>query len=522
MTLPVSRARRLTCGASLVAALALGGGTLPAQRAASREAPAGTISHVWKPERGEGTQVTAIAVRTVVETLPAEAAERFTLSVPITYAGVRGIAERVQDLVVRDEEGDVPLVAEDEAPHPGGFPHYRRWRAQRRLRLPLTLTYRALAPDRLVGGPPFGLYAAHGGVSGAGSGFLVLPEGRWRATSRVRWDLSELGSGARAVTTFGEGEFEVQGSPAELRQGWIMAGPIGRYPAQGAGSGFFAFWLGEPMWDAQEEMAWANRMYQWLGQSYRYLDPLPPYRVFVRVGGRGGTALANSFMVGAAARAAGATAEGQSPRGTITHEMGHMFVGGIEAPMGVSSWFSEGLNTYYTRLLPLRGGFTSVEDYGREINRDMDRYYFNVARNLSADSIVRVGFNDENIRHIPYTRGSLYFADLDSKIRAHSRGRRNLDAVLLDEFRRRQGGEPFSHDTWIATVVREAGAGARADFEGIILRGDQTLVPASDAFGPCFVRRATPARTVDGRERGPGYEWVRVAGVADEECRKPW
>ena len=67
-----------------------------------------------------------------------------------------------------------------------------------------------------------------------------------------------------------------------------------------------------------------------------------------------------------------------------------------------------------------------------------------------------------------------------------------------------------------------AGPTAREDFESVILRGDRTLVPPSDAFGPCFERRPTPAATVSGRERGPGFEWVRVAGKSDEECRRPW
>ncbi len=484
-----------------------------------RETPSGTIEHTWTPLRDGAAQVWAIQVRTVVRGLPQESSTPFSLDVPITYAGVRGIADRVQGLQVRDAQGAVPFTTHDDAPHPGGFPHYRRFRAQRGVSWPVTVTYRSLAPRSLIGGPPFGLYSAHGGVSGAGSGFLVLPEGDLTVTTRVRWDLSAMSANSRAVTSWGEGDFTLSGSPAEVRQGWIMAGPVGRYPATGDGRGFSAYWLGTPAWDPVREMEWAARMYAWLGASYRYLQPLPDYRVFVRVGWNGGTALGNSFMGGASLRAPGAPPGGEAARTTYAHEMGHLFVGGIEAPLGVSSWFSEGLNVYYTRLLPMRGGFTSVEAYGREINRDFSSYWHNPARNLSADSIVRIGFNDGNVRHIPYTRGSLYFADLDARIRTHSGGRRTLDEVVLELFVRRKEGTPITHELWRVTVDREAGPGASADFDAIILRGEHLILPASDAFGPCFARRETAPGAASGTASGPGYEWVRVSGIPDDDCR---
>jgi predicted metalloprotease with PDZ domain len=166
----------------------------------------------------------------------------------------------------------------------------------------------------------------------------------------------------------------------------------------------------------------------------------------------------------------------------------------------------------------MRGGFTSVDDYGRDVNRDFRDYYGNVARNLSADSIVRVGFNDNNVRHIPYVRGSLYFADLDSKIRAYSKGRRNLDKVLFDVFQSRERGARFTHDTWKQIVEQEAGPGSADAFERIILRGE-TVLPASDAFGPCFERR--PTRIMVGGVERDSYEWVRVASIPDEKCREP-
>lgn len=493
---------------------------LAAQGSGAARAPVGSIAHTWKPIRDGGPEIVAIDVRTEVTELPASAGDGFSLKVPIVYANVTGIAERTLNLSVRDAAGEVPLTVEDDPPAPGGFPYYRHLRASRRVTFPLAYTYRSLSQTGQFRGPPFGLFSAAGGISGAGSGFLVLPEGDLVVTTRVHWDLSGLAAGATALTSFGDGDFTLRGEPSAPTQGWIMAGVLGGYSSPNGGA-FSAAWTGTPAWDPAAEMRWASEMFTWLGKSYGYLNPLPRYRVFIRTGGtRGvGTALDNSFMMSAPPRDAGAPAQGEAPRETITHEMGHLFVGQVDAPQGVSSWFSEGLNTYYTRVLPMRGGFTSVEEYGRQVNTAFQEYWFGVARNFSADSITKIGFADEKVRHMPYVRSSLYFADLDAKIRAHSGGRRTLDEVLRELFERRARGERFNHEMWVATVTREAGPGAGADFEQLILKGSATLVPTPGAFGPCFTRRETSATVVNGAPRAAGFEWIRVPGVADSTCR---
>jgi len=504
-------------------ALALAGPAWSYAPAAPAALP--VVRQVWKPVRDGGEQVTAIEVRASLESFPDSTGLALVFGVPITYAGVPGIADRVEDLVVTDPSGAVPLRNVDDPTDPSGYPFFRHFILGRPVAYPVRLTYRSLAPTTPPRGPPFGLYSAWGGVSGAGSGFLVLPELGDSVRNLVHWDLSDLAAGSTAATSFGEGDFELLAPPGQLAQSWVMAGPMGRYPASGE-SGFTAFWLGSPSYDPDQEMAWAARMYRYLGDFYDYLRPLPSYRVFLRVGqpgdrfNRSGTALDSSFMAGAEMRPDGAGPEGEANRETLTHEMGHLFVGGIDEPAGVSSWFSEGLNTYYTRLLPMRGGFVSVDRYVRDVNGAFRTYYLSRSRNLSADSIARIGFGDEEVRHIPYFRGSLYFANLDSQIRAWSKGSRSLDVVLREQFVRRARGEPFDHAAWIRLVTREAGPTAAEEFEAVILRGDRTLVPAPDAFGPCLARQRAVLIAADGR-RMAGYEWIRRAGWSDAACRRP-
>lgn len=471
-----------------------------------------------RPVRDGGTQVTAIEVHSVLRGAPAPG-EPFSLTAPIVYAALTGVADRVEDLTVADRHGPVEFEIEDDPPVKGGFPYFRHWRASRDVAPPVTIEYRSIVqPAGSPDGPPFGIRPSAGGVSGAGSGFLVLPEDVGSAALSVRWDLGRLAPGSIAASSFGDGDYRLEGPPQRLMQGWYMAGPPGRYPESGDANGFSATWLGSPPWDPLAEMRFAGDVYAYLAEHFPHLDPVPRYRVFIRVLDTrpygGGTALTNSFMLSRGPTRPDESTEG--PDGLFFHEMIHQFVGGIEGPVGVTSWFSEGLTSYYTTLLQFRGGFSSLEEYGAAVNDVFRRYWTSPARNWPAGRIVETGFGDEDVRHTPYVRGHLYFADLDSRIRTASEGTRSLDVVLRELFARREAGETFDRAAWIELVETEAGPGAGAFFEAVILRGE-TIIPAPDAFGPCYRRR--PAVMELGGESIEGFEWARTGRLSSDDCR---
>ncbi|MDP2213435.1 hypothetical protein [Phenylobacterium sp.] len=500
------------CGATALAILTLAACAKPVTAAE----PATFQIHI-KPVTGSKPQADALEVRW---TLDLPAGSDFDLTAPITYAGVEGVADRIESLSARDGSGPITFTIRDDPPHPGGFPHFRHWTAERPVSGEVEVAYvaRARSPGGR-GGPPFDLRASGGGLSGAGSGFLLLPRGAATSRSHLSWDLADLPGGSGARTTFGDGDVQIDGPPSRLMQGWYMAGPFGHYEGAGDSAGFNAAWLGRAPFDAAAEMAWAADAYAYLGEAFGYLDPVPPYRVFMRfVDGApcgGGTALGASFMYARCALAEGETAP--SPRETLIHEMVHMWVGGIEGPQGVTSWFTEGLTTHYTRLMMLRGGLDSVDAYGAHINNSAQALYGLAAQDMTAQEIVAVGFADGDIRHIPYHRGAFYFADLDARIREQSGGTRTLDTVLRPMFEGRQAGEIFDHAAWITLVSAEIGPAAQAEFEARILRGE-AFAPHPNAFGPCFARRD---KTYEIEGRGPvdRYEWVRLTDVPDDLCR---
>lgn len=486
--------------------------------ACGRGAPAATgpaFDLTLRPVRSGAAEVSAIEVRWELRGAP----DSLTLSAPIVYAGVTGIADRIERLTVRDRSGLLAVETQDDPAAPGGFPYFRHWRFSRPIRSPVTVTYRArIQPDGERNGPPFSLRASGGGVSGAGPGFLLLPDDTASMAIRVAWDLGDLGPGAIAVTSYGEGDVALDGTLERVQQAWYLAGPAGRYPVRGDTAGFSAAWLGAPPFDAAAEMRWTGQLYAALARAFGYLVPAPRYRVFMRFLAAapcgGGTALEGSFML---SRCVGpADTSTAAPRDTFIHELVHQWVGQIEGPRAVTSWFSEGLTTHYARLLPMRGGLMSVDWYGARIAESTEGYYGSPGRNLPADSIAALGFGNENIRHVPYHRGALYFASLDARIRRASQGRRTLDDLMRGLFERRLRGARFDHEAWVSAVTAELGAEAGAEFEAVILRGE-TLVPPSDAFGPCFARRERTYRM--GGVGRAGFAWVRVAGVPESVCR---
>ena len=471
------------------------------------------------PVRGQGEQVTAIEVSSVYRGELGGAADAFHLKAPIVYAGRTGMADAVHELVVQDADGRVPLGIADDPADPGGFPYYRHWRAERPVVAPVTVSYRVTPAAQPLRGPQFDFSAHGGGVSSGGMALFVLPQGL-DASWRVRWDLDDLAPGAFAASTHGEGALELEGPGDRLVQAYYMAGPLGRFAAEDTNSSFHAYWLGRTRFDAPAEMAWTAEAYAYLRRFFRD-DTTPAYRVFVRAvpaeQGLGGTALGNSFMVGVPE---GDPEPGaQAPRGTLFHEMGHLFVGGLAGePPGGAAWFAEGLNVHYTRLLLLRSGLAPVDDYLDSINSSARNYYSSPYRSASADELFRLGFSTGigagSAQNIAYTRGSLYFAAADARIRAASGGRRTLDDVILPLFEARRNGEALTREILLDALAAAAGESERTAFtEGIV--DGALVVPPSEAFGPCFERQ--PATYDDGTE---GYEWVRVESVADEECRR--
>jgi hypothetical protein len=477
------------------------------------------LSLVARPVRNGAPQIQYLAVQEDIRGA-IDQRKPLSLRVGIVHTGRRGIADRVDSLAMRDAAGVVPLKVEDDPVNASGYTHYRHWRAERQVQPPVTVTYRMRPVPRPTGGPQYEFYAHAGGMNAAGMQLFVLPETIDSAHIRLKWDLSDLAPGSMVVSTYGEGDLDLRGSPDTITRPFYLAGPLGKYEPPTPNAAFRAYWIGRPTFNPLKEMQWTFQSYDYLRKFYRDTT-VKMYRVFIHAAGSGGgTGSSNSFMGSASPGNEDTTLVG--PRNMLTHEIGHYFVGGLSGgAQGSGPWYGEGLNTHYTRLLLLRNGLAPVSEYLKDINDRARAYYTSAYRNYSNDSLTKIGystgFGGASAQNLAYSRGSLFWSELDYRIRQASRGTRTLDDMILPLLEARRKGTRMTQETIVNAIVKELGQPGREFFEWVIIRG-QPLMPASGAFGPCFERRSTKY-TANGQEFD-GYEWVRVQSVPDEKCRE--
>ena len=439
----------------------------------------------------------------------------FAVQVPGPPPGAPPAGLEVVEMV--DAQGPVPVLADSG----GGRP----WRAQRPVTYPVTITYKArMWPPGTRTNPSPMLRTAEGAVSGQGSGILVVPSDGVNYAAHFRWDLSDLAPGS--ITTSGlTDENDVRAPIQTLTQNFFMAGPLHRYPATGDRDGFAAYWHGTTRWDGPRDMAWVASMYEYMRKTWGETTPRR-YRVMGRMlppPAYGGTATGNQFMFNALAAPYDTSDIG--PLLLLAHETGHLFVRGLQNPGGggpSNNWFSEGLNEYYAITLALRSGLASPDLVLQEMNMQTRNYYTNPRKNMPADSVAMNNpLTDVMAQNISYERGTLFWAEMDARIRAASKGKRNLDNVMVplddaraDARRRRHGRRSPSETRRTTGLVYSGRAGRLARERGRSVGA--TVVRFSDRSRKEHRSDAERVRTV--LRASAGEDARSLSGI---ECGSP-
>lgn len=481
----------------LLAPLALSAATLPAE-------PALTLTLSPRPGASDPAAIETIQVEMRFDGVAAKAGEPL-LQVPLVSSNVDTVATVVQDLDVRDAQGPLRLTARDAegSTRPAGDAEIggiaREWIADRATSGTLTLRYTVPAEASLPPrgpAPPFAFSNDGGGTSGAGHVLLLLPPGDAAYRTTVSWDLSALAKGARGLSSYGEGRVTAPEplTAGRLRMAYYMAGRIGVWPAKVPSNGFFGGWQGTPPFDATAVMRWTGTLYDRYTAFFGRTMP-SSYGVFLRynpINAGGGVGLDHSFVT-TFGRPGGPGSDVAELRMTLAHEMFHTFQPYIEDPAGLeSSWFGEGLATFYQRRLPLRFGLISSQQFLKDLNVHAGRYYTSAMTTVPNAEVPKRFWADTRIRTLPYDRGMLYFATIDDAVRKKSGGKRSLDDLMLAMLRLERGGRVLTNADWEAQLERELGRRAVADFRAFL--DGRMPIPASDAFGPCFARTAVPLR----------------------------
>jgi predicted metalloprotease with PDZ domain len=475
---------------ALPALLALTGAAV----ASPSNGPVPSLSVSLKPgTAANSSDIDHLDITLLIEKAPRASAAPI-LQIPLVTDNVVTSAERIADLAASDSKGPLHLVPREQGGPGNGL---RQWFADRAVEGALRVHYRvptSAPPAPRGAAPPLELTSESGGFSGAGGTFLLLPPGDASYRLSVDWDLSGLPAGAAGVSSLGVGDASSSSPlPAEaLADSFFMAGAIGRFPDGGTADGFFSAWQGKPPFDVKPLMEWGARL---RGDYIRFFkDSSPePYGVFIRrnlVNPGGGVSLHHSFVTTYGEKT------GSDPddlKLTLAHEMFHTFAPSIGVPAGLeSSWFGEGLATYYQRELPFRFGMIDPSTYLGDLNYTAARYYTNALGNAPNSEVPKRFWEDTRIRTLPYDRGALYFATVDYAVRKASGGKRSLDDLVLAMRARQLAGKTLTNADWEELVGKELGQNGVEDFRAM-LQG-ATPLPASDAFGPCFRRVTKPLR----------------------------
>ncbi len=473
-----------------------------AAMAADAQSPALTMTLAPVAAVNDPAKVGAVRITLRFEGL-APQRDQPLLRLPLLASNVDTVATIVSDITARDTKGPLRLTFRDvDLPESGmrdavaGGPS-REWIADRAVRGPVTIRYTVPAEATLPPrgpAPPFSFSADGGGVSAAGHIFLLLPpeDARYRAT--IDWDLSRAPSGSRGVSSLGEGRVTASEpmDGAQLRMTFFMAGRIGTWPATLPSGGFFGAWQGHPVFDAGKLLAWTGTLYDHYAAFFGQ-HRSPPYGVFLRynpINAGGGVGLHRSFVT---TFGKGHGSDVGRIRITLAHEMFHTFQPFIAQPAGLeSSWFGEGLATFYQARLPFRFGLLTPDEFIADVNWTAARYYTSRMAEAPNSQVPLRFWADTRVRTLPYDRGMLYFVTIDDALRKASGGKISLDDLMLAMLATEKSGKVTTNADWEVLLTQHLGAKAVDDFRAFL--NGRMPVPASDAFGPCFRRIQKPLR----------------------------
>ena len=388
--------------------------------------------------------------------------------------------QTVDRLTVNDGLGPVPLESRNQD-------GTRIWSSTRAVKGELVVQYREPVENSPMtqGGPPLAPRIDGDGFSSVGDMFLMSPQTKAPYRIAIEWDLSAMGAGAAAVSSFGDGNVELPaGEVARLNTSLFMAGHLKREPQAKVTSGFSSVWVGEPPFDPRPAMQWTGKLHAWMSAFFHDRSE-PPYRVFLRfnpMNAGGGAAFPNSFIV-----TYGEGVTGESLKSILGHEMTHTWTAN-----SLGKWYSEGNAVYYQALLSWRAGMITDDQFLADLNKTASRYYTNSLKDTPDEQILPRFWEDTRIRVLPYDRGGIYFAVLNGKIGRASAGKRSVDDLIRTMMDRSQANQPVTEAVWLDLLRKEIGAAGPAVHRSMMAGG--LMLPESDDYGPCFRRTTTKIR----------------------------
>lgn len=425
--------------------------------------------------------------------------------------GTSGVAALITDATARDTRGPLPLARRVQD-------RVLEFVPSRDATGTITFEYRARSVPTSEKGALEGLRHDATGIGGHGRHFIVLPESRHQYRIQISWSAPQCPATTRGegMSTFGRAaSSETVAELSALREAVYYWGRPHQTSVDDGSLHLRTAWFGKPAFDAADAGAWAAKIFAAERAFFADDDP-NPYSVFVRVlqsheDRANGIGQETSYLAWIGPR----TTFARRLKVNIAHEMLHRWLGHrlrLRGPEGTAYWFSEGFTVHYSNVIAFRAGLLSVEEFLESLNDIATRHFDNKRAAATNDEIRRDFYRDPAVSIVPYTRGALYAAELDAALRSASHGKRTLDDVLRELYDKSRA--PGGHDGLPADAVRRLvqtalGRAGVDRYDAVIVRGGHPQPPVN-AYGPCFTRKPRESN---------GFEWVRIPGVTDAQCR---
>ncbi|WP_285404939.1 hypothetical protein [Luteibacter sp. ME-Dv--P-043b] len=384
--------------------------------------------------------------------------------------------DEVRDLEVTDELGAVPM----DAPTLDGT--NKVWKTARNVKGSVTYRYRVPAASTAIThlGPMTYLQSTGGGLSGLFSSFLLAPASPVVQDITVRWHMSD---GDQAVTNFSARDFEKKMSFDDLSHTLFVAGPLIHDPAKLAGSGLVIAGLAVGEADMRQARPWLEAAFTAMKTSFD-VAVKDGYRIMVfsndRQVSHSGVSYQGGFLFFVPA---GAKLSDKANRRIIAHEIVHSMV----TSYGEDSedWYNEGIADYAAIIVPKQAGLYTPREYLDLINDESGFYYLNKMRQTPTSKFPEVKWAHAGAWTLGYSRGALYFANLDAELRNRKIGVTVFDLVQKMNDASHRGA--VTNDTWKALLVQYAGSWAVDDWQSML--AGELIRPATNSYGECYIAR---------------------------------
>ena len=167
----------------------------------------------------------------------------------------------------------------------------------------------------------------------------------------------------------------------------------------------------------------------------------------------------------------------------------HVWVPNLADDTDADAWYHEGQADYFSTTLGYAHGLWTPREYLARVNGFAAAYYGGAYRNVPNAGIPGIMWVATESWETPYARGFMYLAQTNALLLRRTGGKVGVRDVVLEVLKRQRRGEHLSNDDWAALVERHGGPEARGEFLDML--AGKLVLPPSDAFGPCFVAKAT-------------------------------